>query len=50
VDIVKDHHLHASTDEKLKIVTSEANQGGFRDLFKHMIELKWPNVMLTFSK
>jgi len=50
VDIVKDHHLYTRTDEKLKIVTSEANQGGCRDLFKYMIELKWPNVMLTFSK
>ena len=48
--IVKDHHLHASTDEKLKLVTSEANQGGCRDLFKHMIEVKWSKRHVNILK
>ena len=47
---MKDHHLHASTDEKLKLVTSEANQGGCRDLFKHMIEVKWSKRHVNILK
>ena len=41
VYIVKDHHCHPITDEKLKIVASKANQGGCDNLFKYMTELKW---------
>lgn len=39
--IVKDHRCHPITDEKLKVTASKANQGGWKDLFKHVIELKW---------
>lgn len=39
VYIVKDHHCHPITNEKLKLIASKANQG--KDLFKHMIDLKW---------
>ena len=41
VYIVKDHHCHPITDEKLKIVASKANQGGCDDLLKHMTDIKW---------
>lgn len=41
VYIVKDNHCHPITDEKLKLIASKANQGGCKDLFKRIIELKW---------
>ena len=41
VYIVKDHHCHPITNEKLKILASKANQGGCNDLLKHMSDLKW---------
>ena len=41
VYIVKDHHCHPITDEKLKIVASKANQGGCDNLLKYMCDLKW---------
>ena len=41
VYIVKDHHCYPITDEKLKIVASKANQGGCKDLLKHMADLSW---------
>ena len=41
VYIVKDHHCHPITDEKLKLVAAKANQGGCADLLKHMSDLKW---------
>ena len=41
VYIVKDHHCHPITDEKLKTVASKANQGGCDDLLKHMSDRKW---------
>ena len=41
VYIVKDHHCHPITDEKLKIVASKANQGGCDNLLKYMSDIKW---------
>ena len=41
VFIVKDHHLFPITDEQLKTIASKANQGGAKNLLKHMIEVKW---------
>ena len=34
-------HCYPITDEKLKIVASKANQGGCKDLLKHMLDLSW---------
>lgn len=41
VYFVKDHHCYPITDERLKIITTKANQGGVNDLWKHMSDLKW---------
>ena len=41
VYVVKDHHCHPITDEKLKLIAAKANQGGCDNLLKHMSDLKW---------
>ena len=39
--IVKDHHIHSITDERLKIIATKANGGNCTDLWKYMSEIKW---------
>lgn len=40
VYLVKDHHCHPITDERLKIIATKANKGGVDNLWKHMSDLK----------
>ena len=41
VYIVKDHHLHPITNEKLKLIAAKYGQGGCDNLLKHLSEMKW---------
>lgn len=39
VYVVKDNHCFPITNKKLKPIASKSNQGGCKDLLKHMIDL-----------
>lgn len=41
VYIVKDRHIHAITEERLKNIATKANGGNCTDLWKYMSEIKW---------
>lgn len=41
VYFVKDHHCYPITDERLKTITTKANQGGTDILWKHRSDMKW---------
>lgn len=39
--LLKINHCFPITDEKLKLLASKANQGGCKNLLKHMTDMKW---------
>ena len=50
VYVVKDHHCFPITDERLKLVTSKANQGGCDNLLQYMADIKWTRCHENITK
>lgn len=50
VYVVKDDHLFSITDKRLIIIVTKANQGGCKDLLKHIAEFKWTRTYDKVTK